>query len=156
MRWLVKNKIWKKKSRWTQERIRNKEKNFEKLNIKLMDVLCAMLLQLYTNLCDPLHCSPLGFSPWDSPGMGCHALLQQISLTQGLSLCVLCLLPWQVGSLPLVPPGKPMANGTVGQNYLFLHFLWSASLVAHLVKNPPAMQEILVWFPGWEDLLEKR
>ena len=49
--------------------------------------------------------------PWDSPGedtrVGCHALLQGISLTQGLNLCLLCLLHWQVNSLPLVPPGKP-------------------------------------------------
>ena len=30
-----------------------------------------------------------------------------------------------------------------------------ASLVAHLVKNPPAMQETLVQFLGWEDPLEK-
>ena len=29
------------------------------------------------------------------------------------------------------------------------------SLVAQLVKNPPAMQEILVRFLGGEDLLEK-
>ena len=30
-----------------------------------------------------------------------------------------------------------------------------ASLVAQLVKNPPAMQETWVLFLGWEDLLEK-
>ena len=30
-----------------------------------------------------------------------------------------------------------------------------ASLIAHLVKDPPAMQETLVRFLGWEDLLEK-
>ena len=30
-----------------------------------------------------------------------------------------------------------------------------ASLIAQLVKNPPAMQETLVWFLGWEDPLEK-
>ena len=29
-----------------------------------------------------------------------------------------------------------------------------ASLVAQLVKNPPAMQETPVWFLGWEDLLK--
>ena len=28
------------------------------------------------------------------------------------------------------------------------------SLIAQLVKNPPAMQETLVQFPGWEDSLE--
>ena len=30
-----------------------------------------------------------------------------------------------------------------------------ASLVFQLVKNPPAMQETLIRFLGWEDLLEK-
>ena len=30
-----------------------------------------------------------------------------------------------------------------------------ASLVAQLVKNPPAMQETTVWSLGWEDPLEK-
>ena len=30
-----------------------------------------------------------------------------------------------------------------------------ASLVAQLVKNPPAKQETLVQSLGWEDLLEK-
>ena len=30
-----------------------------------------------------------------------------------------------------------------------------ASLVAKLVKNPPAMQETLVQFLSWEDALEK-
>ena len=49
--------------------------------------------------------------PWDSPGkntgVGCHFLLQGIFLTKGLNPCLLSLLNWQVGSLPLVPPGKP-------------------------------------------------
>ena len=30
-----------------------------------------------------------------------------------------------------------------------------ASLIAQLVKNPPAMQETLAQFLGWEDPLEK-
>ena len=30
--------------------------------------------------------------------------------------------------------------------------LWAA-LVAQLLKNPPAMQETLVWYLGWEDPL---
>ena len=45
--------------------------------------------------------------PWDFPGkntgVDCHALLQGIFLTQGSNLCLLCLLRWQVCSLPLVP-----------------------------------------------------
>ena len=49
--------------------------------------------------------------PWDSPGkntgVGRHALLQGIFLIQESNLSLLCLLHWQVCSLPLVPPGKP-------------------------------------------------
>ena len=48
---------------------------------------------------------------WDSPGknagVGCHALLQGIFLTQGSNPYVLRLVHWQVASLPLVPHGKP-------------------------------------------------
>ena len=50
--------------------------------------------------------------PWDSPGentgVGCHSLLQEIFPTQGLNPHLLCLLNWQVSSLPLKPPGKPL------------------------------------------------
>ena len=42
---------------------------------------------------------------------GCHFLLQGILLTQGSNLYLLCLLPWQVDSLSLVPPGKPRVKG---------------------------------------------
>ena len=42
---------------------------------------------------------------WDfsgkNTGVGCHFLLQKIFPTQGSNLHVLCLLHWQVGSLPL-------------------------------------------------------
>ena len=34
-------------------------------------------------------------------------------------------------------------------------YITRASLVAQLVKNMAAMQETLVQFLGWEDLLEK-
>ena len=52
--------------------------------------------------------------PWDSPGkntgVGYHFLLQGIFLTQELNPCLLCLLHWQAGSLPLAPPGKPVVS----------------------------------------------
>ena len=42
------------------------------------------------------------------------------------------------------------------QNYQILETQLSwASLVAELVKNPPAMHKTWVWSLGWEDLLEK-
>ena len=67
---------------------------------------------------------------WDSPGkntgVGCHALLQGIFLTQGLNPHPLCLSIWQAGSLPLVPPGKRTHNSGPG---LFLQ--------EHKAPNPP-------------------
>ena len=51
------------------------------------------------------------FCPWGSPGknsgLGCNALFQEIFPNQESKLHLLCLLHWQAGSLPLVPPGKP-------------------------------------------------
>ena len=60
----------------------------------------------------PHQLQPTGLlRPWGSPGkntgVGCHFLLQGIFPSQGLNLCLLCLLHWQAGSLPLAPPGKP-------------------------------------------------
>ena len=60
-------------------------------------------------LCAPMYCSPPGSSahgtsPGKNTGVGCHALLQGIFLTQGYTLHLLSLLHWQVHSLSLVPP----------------------------------------------------
>ena len=65
-------------------------------------------------LYDPMAHSPPGssvhgLSPGKNTGLGCHTLLQGIFPTQGLNPCLLCLLHWQAGSSPLVPPGKPQA-----------------------------------------------
>ena len=72
--------------------------------------------------------------PWDSPGkntgVGCHALLQGIFLTQGSKLHLLCLLHWQVGSLPLVPPEKTIIY------YIMLHLLYLTMLAPHEFISP--------------------
>ena len=39
--------------------------------------------------------------------------------------------------------------------YISLIAHYNASLIAQLVKNPPAMRKTPVQFLGWEDLLEK-
>ena len=82
----------------------------EKYFIILHMCACSKLLHLCLTLCNPMICSPPS-SSWDSPGkntgVGCHALLQGIFLTQGSNLCFFPLLYWQVGSLPLVLAGKP-------------------------------------------------
>ena len=56
------------------------------------------------------------------------------------------------GGNPGLIPGLESSLGE-GIGYP-LQYSW-ASLVAQLVKNPPAMQETWVWSLGWEDLLEK-
>ena len=48
----------------------------------------------------------MGFSMHET-GVGCHALLQRILLTQGSNLCLPCLLHWQTDSLPLSQQGSP-------------------------------------------------
>ena len=71
----------------------------------------AKLLQLCPTLCDPMDCSP--------PDSSVQGILQvrilewiAIPSSRGSSQnrsnpCLLCLLHWQAGSLPLAPPGKP-------------------------------------------------
>ena len=51
-----------------------------------------------------------GDSPGKNTGVGCCALFQGVFPTQGLNPGLLHLLHWQVGSLPLAPPGKPKIN----------------------------------------------
>ena len=48
-----------------------------------------------------------GHSPGKNTGVGCHAFLQGIFLTQGLNPGLSHLLCWQGGSLPLASPRKP-------------------------------------------------
>ena len=46
-------------------------------------------------------------------------------------------------------------NSYFSQMFILTSLLNWASFIAQLVKNLPAMQETLVQFFGWEDLLEK-
>ena len=89
------------------------EEDITILNIYAPNMLVCLLVASF--LSDSLW--PCGPQPssflylWDSPakntGVGCHALLQDIFLTQESNLHLLCLLHWQEGSLRLVPPKKP-------------------------------------------------
>ena len=76
-------------------------------------VMCACIrvvavmsdsFQLY-GLQPPRLLCPLS-SPGKNTGVGCHAFLLVIFLTQGWNPHLFSLLHWQVGSLPLTPPGK--------------------------------------------------
>ena len=98
------------------------------------------------------------FCPWNFPGkntgVSCHFLLQRISQTQGWNPCLLCLLHWQAGPLPLVSPGKllyinssPLLSASCHQKYLLinLHPLGKVKnyLFLHLIilfsNNPSAI-----------------
>ena len=68
--------------------------------------ICGKLLPSCPTLCNPMDYSlptPLSMrvSPGKNTGVGCRALLQEILPTQGLNQCLLHLLHWQVGYLPL-------------------------------------------------------
>ena len=85
----------------------------------------AKLLQLCPTLCDPIDCSLPGSSvhgdsPSKNPGVGCHALLQGIFLTEGWKPHLLPLLRWQSGSLPLAPPwaSECLYDAGTGISYL--------------------------------------
>ena len=58
--------------------------------------MCAKLLQSCPTVCDPMDCSPPGSSVHGKKTrVVCHALLQGIFPTQGLNLCLVCLLHWE-------------------------------------------------------------
>ena len=59
--------------------------------------MMCLVTQSCPALCEPTECSPPGSSvhgdsPGKNTGVGCHALLQGIFLTQGSNLCCLHLL----------------------------------------------------------------
>ena len=85
---------------------------------------CASVLrhvQLFATTWTGARQAPLsiGFSRQEH-WSGYHTLLQGIFLTQGSKLHLLCLLHWQAGPLPLMPPGK----WEVEKNNLLFHFIF--------------------------------
>ena len=67
-------------------------------------------------------------------GVVCHAPVQGIFLTQRLNPPHLCLLHWQVGSSPVVPPGKPQniylykVSNQLSESILSGHMRWSKAI----------------------------
>ena len=58
---------------------------------------CSRCVRLFETSWAVGHQAPLS----KNTGVGCHALLQGIFPTQGSNSCLLHLLHWQMGSLPL-------------------------------------------------------
>ena len=93
--------------------------------------------------CDPIGCSPSGSSVLEIlqvriPECVCHALLQGIFPTQGLNPCLLNLLHWQAGSLPLAPSGQPKVG--------FRHS-WKQESVFGILSL--CFSSISLAFPSW-------
>ena len=101
--------------------------------------LCQVA-QSCPTLCNPVDCS--------LPGSPVHGILQvrilewvAISFSRGSSplrdQTFICLLRWQVGSFPLVPPGKPSGAGRhiMGQDPFDFPNL-TVEVAALLVSNP--------------------
>ena len=69
-------------------------------------LICFSCVQVFATLWTVARQAPLSMdSPGISTKVGCHVLFQGIFTTQGLKPCLLCLLHWKAGSLPLAPPG---------------------------------------------------
>ena len=87
------------------------QKPKSKYQITKQNICCYLALSCFWLLCDPVDCSPPGSSLlgilqpeyWS----GCHFLLQGIFPNQGPNPCLLSLLHWQAGSLPLSDLGNP-------------------------------------------------
>ena len=109
------------------------------------------LTQSCPTLCNPLYPTRL-LCLWDfsgkNTGVGCHFLPLGIFLTQGVKQYLLCLLPWQVDSLPLCHLGSPNSPNLFDITFIFLHLIevihTLKHMVAQLVKNLPAVQETWV------------
>ena len=111
--------------------------------------------------------SLLLFYPWDSPGkntkVGCHALLWGIFQTHGLNLHLLHLLHWQVGSLPLAPPGKPMCVCVYvwgmcvcvcGRVCVWSVCVWGGCVCIDNSKKFARCSLRLIWIAQWNECLD--
>ena len=57
--------------------------------------------------------------------------------------------------LYIMGPNRVSLINSVDQHLFSTYYVSGASLIAQLLKNPPAMQETWVRFLGWEGPLEK-
>ena len=117
-----------------------------------MCACCVLSRSVVSNSCSPPGSSVHGDSPAKNTGVGCHALLQGIFPTQGSNpgLPHCRQIPYH-----LSPQGYPYKKGLLANGGEISAEIFWASLVAHLVKNLPAMRETWIRSLGWEDPLEK-
>ena len=140
----------------------------DSLLTELSAAAAAKSCQSCPALCDPIHGSPLGSHPWDSPGkntgVGCHFLLQCMKAKSESEVAQSC--------PTLRTPGTPInilthvfsqilsfyLPNTYSHRYFFrgksfklvFFMIPKASLIAQLVKNLPANAGDLSLIPGSE------
>ena len=93
--------------------------------------------------------------PWGSPGntgMSCHALLQGNVLIQWSNPRLLCLLHWQVGSLPLAAPGKPMCMCVCVCVYIYIYISSPIYLLMDTSWFLPYLGNCKLWFNEYWDV----
>ena len=122
--------------------------------------VCVLVTQSCPNLCDPMDCYPPGSSVrGDSPGentrVGCHALPQGISPTQGWNPHLLCVPHWWEGSLPLVPPGKPIPGISIIRVLQFLLSRLSQTVfrVTTELSSPAFLLAELIYLVSCQEVL---
>ena len=108
-------------------------------------------LQLCPTLCDTMDYNLPGssvhriFQARILAGVGCHSLLQGISTTQGLNPYLLCLLHWQVASLPLAPIEKIIIQKDTCTP-MFTEALSTIAKTWNQPKCPSAEEWIKKWY----------
>ena len=94
-------------------------------------------------------------SPGKNTGVGCHALLQAVFLTQRSNLYLSYLLHWQVYSLLLAPPGITAAVAMICQmvGVQPMHHKNISDLELGLNQERPLYQHILVFLEIDESII---
>ena len=119
-RCLNSNKLAQAHIRWHQWEETKQFEFFQNLYMR------AKLLQSYPALCDPIDSQAplsLGFLQASIPEWVAMPSSRGSSWPRNQTCYLLCLLHWQVGSLPPVPPGKPLQNVYLCYKCLHTHWL---------------------------------
>ena len=104
---------------WLQEKEYTTQKGMITGYLLFHIMLACLVAQLCPTLCDSMDCNPPGSSvhgdsPGKNTGVECQALLQGIFPTQGVNLCLLCLLGCRQILYPLSHQGSQRPQTDLG------------------------------------------
>ena len=129
--------------------------------IILNNIVCvcdSLVPQLCPTLCDPMDSNPPNSSVYGILQASCHFLLQGIFLTQGLNLCLLCLLHcklilYQLSHERSLVKVFDIQIHLLNINFYFNNFI-SKAFISYLLSTRKYAELILgtwVWSLGQED-----